>query len=157
MRCSATSRAGTRCKRGSIPGGRVCHYHGGAAPQVKQKAAERLAALVDPAITSLGNLIRSKSESIRLAAVRDVLDRNGHKPPDKHQLSGPGEGPIAVDLSRLTDKQLDQLEAIARSIAEASVGPLKEKQWITQQKKIIEKHRESARETSRERWERRTN
>lgn len=121
-RCTATSKgSGNRCQQPAIPGGWVCRYHGGAAPQVKQKAAERLAALVDPAITRLGNLIRSKSESICLAAVRDVLDRNGHKPPDKHQLSGPADGPIPVDLSRLTDKQLDQLEEIARSIAEATV------------------------------------
>jgi len=34
--CKATSKqSGARCKRYAIPGGSVCHYHGGAAPQVQ--------------------------------------------------------------------------------------------------------------------------
>lgn len=48
-RCRATSKASKQqCKRGAIPGGAVCHKHGGSAPQVKAKAAERLADLIDP-------------------------------------------------------------------------------------------------------------
>ena len=48
-RCRATSKASRQqCKRGSIPGGTVCHKHGGSAPQVKRKAEERLADLIDP-------------------------------------------------------------------------------------------------------------
>ena len=43
-RCRATSRKGRQCMQPPIPGGTVCHYHGGAAPQVKRVAAERLAA-----------------------------------------------------------------------------------------------------------------
>src|SRR4029450_12432123 len=50
-RCTAQSRqSGKRCKNASIPGGRVCPYHGGAAPHVQKKAAERLLALEHPAI-----------------------------------------------------------------------------------------------------------
>ena len=33
---------GTRCKRSPVPGAEVCVVHGGAAPQVRAKAAERL-------------------------------------------------------------------------------------------------------------------
>jgi hypothetical protein len=48
-RCSAKSKAsGQQCKRGSIPGGTVCHKHGGSAPQVRAAAQERLADLIDP-------------------------------------------------------------------------------------------------------------
>ena len=43
-RCKANrSKDGKRCKNGSILGGSVCRYHGGAAPQVQAKARERLA------------------------------------------------------------------------------------------------------------------
>lgn len=93
MRCVAKSKTkGKRCTKHAIPGGTVCRYHGGAAPQVKQKAAERLAALVSPAITTLGKLLRSKQEHVRLKAVQDVLDRNGHRPPEQHRIGGlPGD------------------------------------------------------------------
>lgn len=41
-RCTARNRSGGRCGRSAIPGGRVCRLHGGSAPQVQAKAAERL-------------------------------------------------------------------------------------------------------------------
>jgi hypothetical protein len=53
-----------------------------AAPQVKRRAEGRLASLVDPAIAELGRLLRSKSPSVVLGAVKDILDRNGFKPKD---------------------------------------------------------------------------
>jgi hypothetical protein len=43
-RCTARARrSGSRCKRAAIAGGRVCPSHGGNAPQVRQRAAERVA------------------------------------------------------------------------------------------------------------------
>lgn len=99
--------------------------HGGAAPQVKQKAAERLAALVDPAITTLGKLLRSKQEHVKLKAVQDVLDRNGHRPPDQHRFGGlPGEPiPVAPDLSRLSDHQLTTLAELASAVFGGTLKP----------------------------------
>lgn len=41
-RCTATNRQGNRCGRHTAPGATVCHYHGGAAPQVANRAAERV-------------------------------------------------------------------------------------------------------------------
>lgn len=41
--CTAHNRAGGQCRRSAIPGGTVCHNHGGASPQVKAAAAERVA------------------------------------------------------------------------------------------------------------------
>ena len=46
--CKARSRSGKPCKGKPINGGVVCRMHGGSAPQVKRKAAERLADLIDP-------------------------------------------------------------------------------------------------------------
>lgn len=48
-RCRAkSSRTGKPCNKAPIKGGHVCDTHGGRAPQVKRKAAERLADLIDP-------------------------------------------------------------------------------------------------------------
>ena len=79
QRCSAHSKqTGNPCKQPAIKGGTVCRYHGGAAPQVIAKAEERLKALIHPALTALDELIAQKEfPSVRIAAVKDVLDRNG--------------------------------------------------------------------------------
>jgi len=48
-RCTAKAHGhGGQCKKAAILGASVCRAHGGAAPQVKRKAAERLADLIDP-------------------------------------------------------------------------------------------------------------
>lgn len=61
----------------AIKGGVVCRVHGGSAPQVKAKAQERLAALVEPAIKRLSELMQQKRDmKVALGATKDVLDRN---------------------------------------------------------------------------------
>jgi hypothetical protein len=67
-RCTATNRSGQRCRKAAILGGTVCRNQGGGAPQVKQKAAERLADLIDPD--------RALREAARLAYsdVRELVD-----------------------------------------------------------------------------------
>jgi hypothetical protein len=42
IRCNATRPNGSRCKREAEDGAVVCDQHGGAAPQVRRRAAERL-------------------------------------------------------------------------------------------------------------------
>lgn len=79
--CTATNRQGRRCGKSPIPGGTVCRMHGGAAPQVRLKAQERLAAYQDRAIDRLFTLVEQTSfPSTAYAAVRDVLDRTMGKP-----------------------------------------------------------------------------
>jgi phosphopentomutase len=75
----STQRANSR-KYEAILGGTVCRFHGGSAPQVKRKAEERLALLVDPLIAKLEKLIESNSDNVALGAIKDILDRTGHKP-----------------------------------------------------------------------------
>ncbi len=63
--------------------------HGGAAPQVKQKAQERLAAFQDRAIDRLIQLAEQKEyPSTAFAAVRDVLDRTMGKPIEQVNNTG---------------------------------------------------------------------
>lgn len=78
-RCAATSRqTGEQCKLPPIAGGTVCRFHGGAAPQTKQKAALRLASLVDPAIGTLAReMVKADKSSDRQRAANSILDRAG--------------------------------------------------------------------------------
>src|SRR3989304_1468758 len=70
-RCHARSRPGP-CKASAIKGGVVCGMHGGRAPQVKRKAAQRLADLIDPD--------RALREAARLAYsdIGALLDDRGN-------------------------------------------------------------------------------
>src|SRR5437763_10627112 len=75
--CTAKRSNGDPCKAQAIHGGNVCRVHGGSAPQVRQKAAERLAALIDPAIGILAASMRqTKDRRLALSAATDVLNRN---------------------------------------------------------------------------------
>ncbi len=56
--CSARSKQkGKQCGHWAIPGGTVCRYHGGLAPQVEAKAKERLSALFPRSVTVLSELL----------------------------------------------------------------------------------------------------
>lgn len=77
--CTATSRTtGNRCGQRPIPGGTVCRYHGGAAPQVQRSARGRLAELVMPAIETLNHeRENAKRSADRQRAANSILDRAG--------------------------------------------------------------------------------
>lgn len=90
-KCHATNRQGKRCSQPAIHGGTVCRFHGGAAPQVKAKAMERLMALQSPAISRLAELIaQTEFPSTAMAAVRDALDRTLGKPAESVSLEHSG-------------------------------------------------------------------
>ena len=101
MQCTAkSSRTGKPCQRPAILGGNVCRSHGGAAPQVKASAAQRLAALVDPALGVLAANMkdRRKNPAVAQRAAEDVLDRAVGRTPETIKLVGSGEnGQIQVE------------------------------------------------------------
>lgn len=78
-RCTATSKqTGNRCRRYREPGATVCRVHGGAAPQVRKKAALRLLELVDPAVAVLAReMVNADRSSDRQSAANSILDRAG--------------------------------------------------------------------------------
>ena len=84
IQCTAKAKTtGERCKNSPIMGGTVCKFHGGGAPQVQAVAATRvLEALVGPALVELRALLRNPKTppNVRMAAVKDILDRNGYRP-----------------------------------------------------------------------------
>ena len=89
--CKATNNRGQRCRYPPIPGGTVCRFHGGGAPQVKEAAMDRLLALQHPAIDRLTTLIdQEEFPTVAYAASRDVLDRTMGKPQEAitHSVAG---------------------------------------------------------------------
>ena len=72
--CRATSRStGRRCGRPAIPGGTVCRYHGGAAPQVVKKAAERLTEARDDALGHLHAAVTTSGDQTDPRVLLDVV------------------------------------------------------------------------------------
>jgi len=100
--CTAKSKStGTRCARSPIAGATVCRVHGGAAPQVKAAALERLKAYQDRAIDHLFELTEGKDfPSVRYQAVRDVLDRTMGKPTETQVVTGADGGPLVVKIEK---------------------------------------------------------
>lgn len=98
-RCTATNRQGKRCGKEPIAGGTVCRMHGGAAPQVKLKAMERLLLLQNPAIDRLTQLIQQQEfPTVAYAASRDVLDRTIGKPGEQATVEHTGTIHIIHEL-----------------------------------------------------------
>lgn len=98
--CTARSKqSGVRCKKPPILGGTVCRMHGGAAPQVKAAALERLHAYQDRAIDRLMTLVEQKEyPSTAYQAVRDVLDRTMGKPAESVAVQHSGGIKIVHEL-----------------------------------------------------------
>ena len=91
QQCKAHARTGKQCGKPAIPGGTVCRFHGGGAPQVKEAARLRILALVDPALGTLARAVAKRTGvpgPTEIAAARDILDRAGLKEPDKIEISG---------------------------------------------------------------------
>ncbi len=109
LTCTGTSKqTKERCGNPPIPGCKVCKFHGGAAPQVKAAGARRvLGALVGPALLQLRDIIEEEDTppAVRLAAIRDVLDRTGYRP--VQQLEVLTIGVVEAEIARLEAEQVE--------------------------------------------------
>jgi hypothetical protein len=105
VKCKAQSkRTGMRCRAWSIHGGEVCKNHGGQAPQVKAKAAQRLVVLAaerairGKAFSPVGNPLTALAEVAgEVTAFKDYL---------REQVND------LRDLSSTDDKGAEQVDAL---------------------------------------------
>lgn len=111
-RCTATaSSTGERCRQPAIPGGNVCRFHGGSAPQVQEAAQDRLERMADevlakfePALDDLFaeyDAAETADEKVKILreirkATTDILDRADNGPTETHEHTGADGGPIMV-------------------------------------------------------------
>jgi len=115
QQCKATSKtSGNRCKQPAIPGGTVCIYHGGKAPQVMRAARARLRELLLPALDRLEKNLENTDGWVGTKAVDQVLRYTDVKGPEKH------EHKVAVydpeKFASLTDEELENLRGLAEKL-----------------------------------------
>lgn len=128
-RCKAhkSDGSGERCSKPAMLGQSVCRAHGGASPQAKKSARERLEALVDPAISTLSTVIRSGIKtgdtSSAVRASLGILDRTGFHPSKAVELK---EGKTEIQTVR---EEIDKLSPeVKRLLAADLEGRIGEEQ-----------------------------
>lgn len=111
-RCKARNRKGDQCRQVAIPGGTVCRYHGGAAPQVIEAARRRLAVFVLDSLDVVEEGLKGQDRhgvlvpyAARLKAATEVLDRVGIsalKPEQviRHEVEGQVTAELGPEILR---------------------------------------------------------
>jgi hypothetical protein len=96
IRCNGTLQSGKRCRREAIEGSVVCEVHGGLAPQVRRRAAERLLVAADEAIQVIKSFVSDPTvpAGVRLKAAQDIADRAGLAGVQMHQIIPVKEDPL---------------------------------------------------------------
>jgi len=115
--CTATAKStGKRCQQSAVPGTNVCRFHGGSAPQVEEKAQERLDRMADEVTAKfedklddlMGEYDRSEDRDEKVKMFRemrqvltDILDRTGHGPSEKreHDVDADVSGDMSININ----------------------------------------------------------
>lgn len=115
--CSANRSNGNGpCRAPAITGMKVCRTHGGAAPQVKRKAALRLMELVDPAIATLAReMVQADSSSDRQRAANSILDRAGVPRVTKEIAADDSRAVLLTRLREIRQQKADGSLSIERT------------------------------------------
>lgn len=118
IRCNGTLQSGKRCRREAIEGSVVCEIHGGLAPQVRRRAAERVLLSGDQAIQVIKSFISDPTEppGVRLKAAQDLADRAGLAAAQVHKIVPSTEDPVLAFFEGILEQ--DGLTALGALDAE---------------------------------------
>lgn len=97
LRCTGHYKSsGERCRRVAVDGSVVCDQHGGAAPQVIRRAAERLQLTADDAARALVEWMQDPAVEMRerVKIAQDLMDRAGLAAAQVHKVLPITEDPI---------------------------------------------------------------
>src|SRR5215213_3838604 len=96
VRCNSTRPNGGRCKREAVSGAVVCDQHGGAAPHVRRRAAERLIMTADQAAQMLVKMMEDREVpfGVRAKIAQDLLDRAGLVAAQVHKIVPMTDDPV---------------------------------------------------------------
>jgi hypothetical protein len=104
VRCNGTMVNGGRCKHEAEPGSVVCDQHGGAAPQVRRRAAERVIMSADEAAQKLVEWMNDDEVpfGVRAKIAQDLMDRAGLVATQVHQIvPSTTDNPVLLMYQRL--------------------------------------------------------
>jgi hypothetical protein len=103
VRCGASYANGSQCRREAEDGSVVCDQHGGAAPQVRRRAADRIMNAADLAIQKIIEFVDDPEVpyGVRLKAAQDLADRAGLQAAQVHQIIPADANPITEMYQRL--------------------------------------------------------
>lgn len=137
QRCTAHRSDGEPCRAYAITGGRVCVYHGGKAPQVREAARKRLEGLVPEALEVLADLAQGKAKhpdtgtavevppAVRARAAADILSRAGVSAITEVELSV-ADGPPRPDLDAAIYRALEVRGMLPGVVIELGTGETKD-------------------------------
>ena len=115
-RCTAHRKNGDQCKNAARHGTNVCDFHGAKAPQVKRKARQRIEEAADRMACELLKMATDDNvaDSVKLAAIRDALDRAG--------LAARTAVEVEVGPPKPYELILEKIEAGSRAEYRRSIG-----------------------------------
>ncbi len=113
-RCHGHKKNGDQCGKVAMQAQQVCGTHGGRAPQAKRNARQRIEEAADRMARQLLGIAESaESEAVKLAAVKDALDRAGLKPPAQVEVATKPLEPweeLMRDVAHITRAQHEALK-----------------------------------------------
>ncbi|MGV0774535.1 hypothetical protein [Mycolicibacterium elephantis] len=116
-RCTGHKKTGERCGNYAIRGGYVCNYHGGKAKQVRAKARQRLENAADRLAKELLRMALDADveNKVKLAAIRDALDRGGLKVGEQVEISLKPWEQIGESIQLVTSTRADYMRSIGQT------------------------------------------
>jgi hypothetical protein len=159
LRCNGTYKStGEQCRRVAVDGSIVCDQHGGAAGQVRRRAAERILFTADEAASNLVAWMNDPTVDTRerIKVAQDLLDRNGIVAAQVHKIMPVTEDPIEAlfrtildDPNGLLDPEAadpmptlgatppDDYEDLIGTVAERDETPARQPEQATQPLRLI--------------------